>query len=97
MSIYDLVKENPNVIIQMTAGNVAELVDSAITRAKSEFISEPKEKEDSLISVRKASELLGVNRTTLWRYNKENYLNVIEVGGKRKYKLSDVERILNGK
>ncbi len=39
---------------------------------------------------------LEVDRSTLWRWNKDGYLVSTKRGGKVRYKLSDVERILNG-
>ena len=38
--------------------------------------------------------MLGVDKSTLWRWSKQNYLAPIEVGGKRVYKVSDVKQIL---
>lgn len=39
---------------------------------------------------------LKVDRSTLWRWNKEGYLVANKVGNKVRYKLSDVERIQKG-
>jgi hypothetical protein len=43
---------------------------------------------------KQAAEMLDVDLSTLWRWNNENYLSAIEVGGKRRYKLSEVNKIL---
>jgi hypothetical protein len=40
------------------------------------------------------AEMLDVDLSTLWRWNNEKYLCAVEVGGKRKYKLSEVNKIL---
>lgn len=40
-----------------------------------------------------AAKLLGVNSSTLWRWNKTNYLPVTKVGGKVLYRRDDIERI----
>jgi len=40
------------------------------------------------------SEILNVNITTLWRWNKIGYLKTIEFGGGRRYKMSDVKALL---
>lgn len=45
-------------------------------------------------SAKRVSEILEVDRSTLWRWAKCGYLVPIEVGGKRRYKMSDVKRIL---
>ena len=48
-------------------------------------------------SVTKVAEILDVNKTTLWRWAKAGYLVPIEIGGKRRYKMSDIKRILGTK
>jgi len=42
------------------------------------------------------AEMLDVDKSTLWRWAKIGYLVPINVGGKRRYRMSDVNRILNG-
>ena len=49
---------------------------------------------ESYLSTQKTAELLDCDVSTLWRWNKRNYLNHISVGGKRRYRMSDVKRIL---
>ncbi len=44
----------------------------------------------------KVMEMLGVCEATLWRWAKNGYLVPINVGGKRRYRMSDVKRILEG-
>lgn len=44
----------------------------------------------------KVMEILGVSSATLWRWNKMGYLSPLNVGGKRRYRMSDVKRILGG-
>ena len=38
-----------------------------------------------------------VNPSSLWRWRKRGYLVPAEIGGKRRYKMSDIRRILNGR
>ena len=39
---------------------------------------------------------INVDLSTLWRWDKAGYLKHVEIGGKRRYKMSEVKRILNG-
>ena len=41
-------------------------------------------------------EMLDVSQSTLWRWQKAGYLVPLNVGGKRRYRMSDVRRILEG-
>lgn len=45
----------------------------------------------------KVMEMLDVSESTLWRWSKNGYLVPLNVGGKRRYLMSDVKRILEGK
>jgi len=55
----------------------------------------PAEPVETYLSPKKTAEMLDVNPTTLWRWNKRNYLIHIQVGGKRRYKMSDIQKILS--
>ena len=44
----------------------------------------------------KVMEMLDVSQATMWRWQKSGYLVPINVGGKRRYRMSDVKRILEG-
>ena len=54
------------------------------------------EKAETYPTVKQVSEILSVDLSTLWRWNKCGYLKTIEFGGGRRYKMSDVKAILNG-
>jgi Helix-turn-helix domain len=54
------------------------------------------DKAETYPSPKQVCEILNVDLSTLWRWNKRGYLCPSEVGGKRRYKMSDVKRILNG-
>ena len=52
------------------------------------------EKAEMYFSPNKTAELLSVDLSTLWRWNKRGYLTPITVGGKRRYLKSDIDKIL---
>jgi len=54
------------------------------------------DKMETYPTPKQVAEILQCDLTTLWRYGKKNYLVPIEVGGKRRYRMSDVRAILNG-
>ena len=68
-------------IIQQTKRELEELVIS--------------QKSEMYVSRQKACEMLDVNSTTIWRWSKKNYLVPIFIGGKRRFKVSDINRLLN--
>lgn len=54
-------------------------------------------KEESYPTIDEVVSLLNISKTTLWRWAKEKYLNPIEIGGKRRYRMSDIKKLLEGK
>ena len=48
---------------------------------------------DELLTIEEVCELLKVSKMTLYRWDKLGILKKIEVGGKRRYRKSDVEAV----
>lgn len=92
MEFFDFLQSNANLNVTINAGQLLEVVDYAISKTKAEF--EQKQEPDQYLTRKQVAELLQVDLSTLWRWNKESYLNPVEIGGKRKYKLSEVNKIL---
>jgi excisionase family DNA binding protein len=57
---------------------------------------EKTEPEEQYLSRKETAEMLNVTMTTLWRWQGEGYLQHIPVGGKRRYRLSEVQKIKKG-
>lgn len=55
------------------------------------------QKAETYLSIEKVMEMFGVCRGTLWRWQKVGYLVPINVGGQRRYRMSDVNNILKVK
>ena len=51
---------------------------------------------DVLLTSNQVLERLSISRTTLWHWVKKRCIIPIEIGGKQRYKLSDVNAILKG-
>ena len=49
---------------------------------------------DMLLTTNQVLERLKVSRTTLWVWVKKKYIVPIEIGGRQRYKLSDINAIL---
>lgn len=69
-------------ILMVRASDLEEVVRGILE----EVISASKdEKDDTLLSVKQASALLGVNRSTLWAWEKSGYLKPVRIGRKVRY------------
>lgn len=52
---------------------------------------------ETYASPKQVSEKLAVDLSTLWAWNKKGYLTHSSVGGKRRYKMSEVNALLEGR
>ncbi len=65
-----------------------------LRRFHQEVIAE--DRGERYLSIKQVCEILSVDASTLWRWRKRGYLVPAKIGGKRRYKMSDIRRILNG-
>lgn len=99
--LINLAKECPTLQISVTLGDLLEAGDvltrNIIDGLKPTVGSDVKEPDDvRILSSREVTKMLGVSQPTLWRWQKSGYLVPLNVGGLRRYRLSDVNRILGG-
>jgi hypothetical protein len=86
--------QQPNVTISVTSEQLLTFANQLLSGARE--IYEKVEEPEQYITRKQAAKMLDVDLSTLWRWDTQlNYLHPIEVGGKRKYKLSDINKILN--
>ncbi len=96
-NIIALAKECPDITITIKLHDLVEANTLLIQETKRELeqiISD--QKAETYPSREKVMEILGVSAATLWRWDKMGYLSPLNVGGKRRYRMSDVKRILGG-
>ena len=51
-------------------------------------------KKETDLTAEETSEMLGVDKSTLWRWDKCGYLPKVKVGSKVRYRLTDVESLM---
>ena len=96
MSIQEIIQSGANVSITIGTNDLLQFANHLIRTTKEELKSEILSKrEETYVTPDEASILLHVYRSTLWRWAKSGYLIPVEVGGKRLYKQSDIDAILN--
>ena len=85
------INNSPQYLMIVSPEDFASAVECAVAKAMT--TSKPKE---TFLSIDEAASRLGVSPSTLWRWDQEGYLKKIKRGKKITYRLSDVERIING-
>ena len=99
LDIEKLITENPNVIFQVSGADLKAFADQLLIGAKAIAMQEAEElaTNDKLLTIDEASELLSVSKMTLYRWDQTGILKKVEIGGKRRYRKSDIERLVGCK
>jgi len=97
MLLVDLLQSGANVTVSIRIEDLKEFAQVLIedTRKKLEQVIID-DKAERYIEPKEASQIIGVDLSTLWRWAKRGYLVPVEIGGKRRYKMSEIKSILNG-
>lgn len=95
MNIASLIESEANVQIVVTLSDLKEFALTIVSEAMA--AKESEKKEEKYLTPDDVSDMVGVSKNTLWRWEKEKYLIPFNVGRKSRYKLSDVKSILEGR
>lgn len=97
MNINELLKSDANFTVSIGIKDLKEWHKEVIadTRRELEEIV-LNDKAETYPTPKQVSEMLNVDLTTLWRWNKKGYLKTIEFGGGRRYRMSEVKALMNG-
>ena len=85
MEISDLVGRNVSISIGLDDLRMffTELAQKAVP-----------EKTEKYLSPKQVCEMLDIDNSTLWRWGRNNYLPPFKVGGKNRYRMSDIQKLL---
>ena len=98
IDIAELAKHCPDVTISIKAGDLIEANKKLVDDVRSSLEQKIRdEHEEKFLSPDDVCEMLNVSKPTLWRWEKLEYLLPLRVGGKVRYKLSEVKQILSNK
>lgn len=96
--MFELVDQYPELNITIKAKELREMAEYLIKRTRQELEQHiANANNETYLSRDEVAKMLGVDKSTLWRWNRDGYLHHIEVGGKRRYRISDIQRVLGEK
>lgn len=96
MNISSMMEGGANITVSITLQDLWQFHKDMIAITKRELETEiAEDKRERYLSIKQTCEMFGVDPSTLWRWRKRNYLMPVDIGGKRRYRLSDIRRILN--
>ena len=95
-SLIEVARQCPDLTVSIRLGDLIEanqsLVEEALMRLEKSVVES---RTEIYLSRTKVMEMLEVASATLWRWEKCGYLVPLSVGGKKRYRLSDIQRLLN--
>lgn len=97
MNIKTILESGANITVSLNIEDLREWHKEVIQDTKREIEQTIlADKAETYPGPRQVSEILNVDVSTLWRWKKRGYLVPVEIGGKRRYKMSEVKALLNG-
>ena len=99
VSIQNLLLSSENMVLQLKKEDLKEFANQILLGAKSIAMLEAEAAATSaqLLSIDEAAKLLSVSKMTLYRWDQNGILKKVEIGGKRRYRLSDIEKLVGCK
>lgn len=95
MNLNELIKsKTPNLQLVIGITDLKEFAIEIVDEVLSQNIE--KEKEEKYLTTRETANKIGCDISTLWRWNKAGYLSSIKVGGKVRYRESDIRKVMEG-
>ena len=97
MKLADLLQTNANISVTITLEDLRTYSNELIQSTKKELEAEVMaQQNESYLTRLETCDFLKVDQSTLHRWSKRGYLMPVEMGGRRLYRKSDLQRILNG-
>lgn len=94
-NIIDAAKKCPDLTIAVRAGELLEMVEYCVQSTRKELEQQITDvNTETYPSPDQVAKILGVDKSTLWRWAKQNYLVPISIGGKHRYRMIDINKIL---
>lgn len=96
-TLIEAAKQCPEMIVSIKVGDLIEANSILLENAKAQLEKSISDANaETYLSKEKACEMLDVSVSTLWRWEKQGYLVPIVFGGQKRYKHSDIKKILEG-
>jgi predicted DNA-binding transcriptional regulator AlpA len=94
-AIQDILEKRGGTLLLISAEDLKKAIKDTVSEARrileSEVVSG---KGEFLLTTNEVLERLSISRKTLYNWEKRKYLVPIEIGGKKRFKLSDINAIL---
>lgn len=98
VNIASMMENGANITVAITLEDLRRFHREVIAETKKELEERiAEDKGERYLSIKQVCEMLDIDPSSLWRWRKRGYLAPVEVGGRRRYRMSDIRKILNGR
>lgn len=96
-TLIEAAKQCPEMVVSIKVGDLIEANNILLENARAQLEQKIADASaETYLTTEKVCKMLDVSVTTLWRWAKTKYLVPITYGGQKRYRKSDVERIIEG-
>ena len=96
-NIQELLKSGVNFNITINSSDLRLVFKEMIEETKRELEEVVLSgKAETYPTINQVADIFNVNKSTLWRWNRDGYLKHVEFGGGRRYKMSEVNALMIG-
>lgn len=93
-NLIELARECPDICITVRLGDLVDAFRTMVSEVREEMeMKTDEDLTDRLVNRDEAAHILGVDSSTLWRWEKQDYLHPVRVGRSVKYRYSDIARV----
>lgn len=97
MDIQQLAQCAPAINLTITASDLKDFAALLIAETKEQLEQEISDsKAETYLSSEKVMQMMEISKTTLWRWKQRGYLVPVRIGGNDRYRLSDIQKIVEG-
>lgn len=95
MNLSELTESGANISVTVTAKDLKQFAEQLVHSAKCQLERAVIDGSmETLMTIEQTAQKFGVTKMTLHRWAKSKYLVPIEVGGEKRYRLSDINKII---
>lgn len=93
-NLIELARECPDISVTVRLGDLVDAFRTMVSEVREEMeMKTAEDLTDRLVNRVETALILGVNPSTLWRWEKEDYLHPVRVGRSVKYRYSEIARV----
>ncbi len=96
--LNEILNDSSSALLIVSAADLKEFAHDLLKSARIEAEQQLKEQQkERYLTGKEAAKMLGVDTSTLWRWGKAGHLHAVDVGGMKKYKLSEINNFVKSK